>query len=184
MKQLIKLAAAAAIGAIASGTIVYAQAATTEPPKARVALSERHLGSRSLCSNGWPAKTAPRRRPDCLRDSCMSIPTATVGIIWQLTRLRPPPKTRLSTPRQRRWAWQLGRLHRWSSESISRCIPTHSSSARLHRNDISRWRDNRQMRRPLGCAAAGRPRYRFRTLVLMAGQHLRSGLPELRPNGR
>jgi len=38
MKQLIKLAAAAAIGAVASGTIVYAQAATTEPPKARVAL--------------------------------------------------------------------------------------------------------------------------------------------------
>ena len=38
MKQLIKLAAAAALGAIASGTIVYAQAGTPEPPKARVAL--------------------------------------------------------------------------------------------------------------------------------------------------
>jgi hypothetical protein len=38
MNQLIKLAAAAALGALASGTIVYAQAATSEPPKARVAL--------------------------------------------------------------------------------------------------------------------------------------------------
>lgn len=38
MKQLMKLAAAAALGAIASGSIVYAQAAAPEPPKARVAL--------------------------------------------------------------------------------------------------------------------------------------------------
>ncbi|HEV2596657.1 MAG TPA: hypothetical protein VGU01_15810 [Sphingomicrobium sp.] len=38
MKQLAKLAAAAALGAIASGTIVYAQARAPEPPKARVAL--------------------------------------------------------------------------------------------------------------------------------------------------
>ena len=38
MKQLMKLAAAVAIGAIASGTIVYAQASAPEPPKARIAL--------------------------------------------------------------------------------------------------------------------------------------------------
>ena len=38
MNQLIKLAAAAALGAIASGTAVYAQAGSPEPPKARVAL--------------------------------------------------------------------------------------------------------------------------------------------------
>ena len=38
MKQLIKLAAAAALGALASGTFVYAQAAPSGPPKARVAL--------------------------------------------------------------------------------------------------------------------------------------------------
>ena len=38
MKQLMKFAAAAALGALASGTIVYAQAAAPEPPKARVAL--------------------------------------------------------------------------------------------------------------------------------------------------
>ena len=38
MNQLVKLAAAAALGAIASGTIVYAQAASPEPPKARIAL--------------------------------------------------------------------------------------------------------------------------------------------------
>lgn len=39
MKQLMKYAAAAALGAIASGSIVYAQAAgSTAPPKARVAL--------------------------------------------------------------------------------------------------------------------------------------------------
>ena len=38
MNQLIKLAAAAALGAIASGTIVYAQAGAPEPPKARIAL--------------------------------------------------------------------------------------------------------------------------------------------------
>ena len=38
MKQLMKLAAAAALGAIASGTIVYAQAASPAPPKARIAL--------------------------------------------------------------------------------------------------------------------------------------------------
>ena len=37
MKQLMKLAAAAALGAIASGTIVYAQAGSP-PPKARIAL--------------------------------------------------------------------------------------------------------------------------------------------------
>jgi hypothetical protein len=39
MQQLMKYAAAAALGAIASGSIVYAQAAgSTAPPKARVAL--------------------------------------------------------------------------------------------------------------------------------------------------
>ena len=38
MKQLIKLAAAAALGAIASGTMVYAQATAPEPPHARIAL--------------------------------------------------------------------------------------------------------------------------------------------------
>ncbi|MEP6983328.1 MAG: hypothetical protein ABI853_06760 [Sphingomicrobium sp.] len=38
MKQLMKLAAAAVAGAMASGTIVYAQAGSTEPPKARIAL--------------------------------------------------------------------------------------------------------------------------------------------------
>jgi hypothetical protein len=38
MKQLMKLAAAAALGALASGTIVYAQAGSTEPPRARIAL--------------------------------------------------------------------------------------------------------------------------------------------------
>lgn len=38
MKQLIKLAAAAALGAIASGSIVYAQAGSSEPPRARIAL--------------------------------------------------------------------------------------------------------------------------------------------------
>ena len=38
MKQLFKLAAAAALGAIASGTIVYAQAASADPPKARIAI--------------------------------------------------------------------------------------------------------------------------------------------------
>src|SRR5260221_8565442 len=38
MNQLIKLAAAAALGALASGTIVYAQAGPPAPPKARVAL--------------------------------------------------------------------------------------------------------------------------------------------------
>lgn len=38
MKQLFKLAAAAALGAIASGSIVYAQAGSSEPPRARIAL--------------------------------------------------------------------------------------------------------------------------------------------------
>jgi hypothetical protein len=38
MKQLFKLAAAATLGAITSGTIVYAQAASPEPPRARIAL--------------------------------------------------------------------------------------------------------------------------------------------------
>jgi hypothetical protein len=38
MKQYLKLAAAAALGAIASGTIVYAQAGSPEPPRARIAL--------------------------------------------------------------------------------------------------------------------------------------------------
>jgi hypothetical protein len=38
MKQLMKLAAAATLGALASGTIVYAQAGSMKPPKARVAL--------------------------------------------------------------------------------------------------------------------------------------------------
>ena len=38
MKQLMKLAAAAALGALASGSIVYAQAGTSAPPRLRVAL--------------------------------------------------------------------------------------------------------------------------------------------------
>ena len=38
MRQLIKLAAAAALGAVTSGTIVYAQAGSADPPKARIAL--------------------------------------------------------------------------------------------------------------------------------------------------
>ena len=38
MNHLIELAAAAVLGAIASGTVVYAQASSPQPPKARVAL--------------------------------------------------------------------------------------------------------------------------------------------------
>lgn len=38
MKLQIKLAAAAALGAITSGTIVYAQTISPEPPKARIAI--------------------------------------------------------------------------------------------------------------------------------------------------
>ena len=38
MRKIFQLAAAAALGAIASGSIVYAQAGSPEPPKARVAL--------------------------------------------------------------------------------------------------------------------------------------------------
>ena len=38
MKQLIKLAVAAAVGAVVSGTVVYAQAGAADPPKARIAL--------------------------------------------------------------------------------------------------------------------------------------------------
>ena len=38
MKQLIKLGLAAAAGALASGTIVYAQTGASKPPRARVAL--------------------------------------------------------------------------------------------------------------------------------------------------
>lgn len=38
MKQLLKLAAAALLGACLSGTIVYAQSRAPEPPKARVAI--------------------------------------------------------------------------------------------------------------------------------------------------
>lgn len=38
MKQLVKLAAAAALGAVASGTIVYAQTSAGDPPRARIAL--------------------------------------------------------------------------------------------------------------------------------------------------
>ena len=38
MKQLINLGAAAALGAVLSGSIVYAQAGSPEPPKARIAI--------------------------------------------------------------------------------------------------------------------------------------------------
>jgi hypothetical protein len=38
MKQLIKLATAAALGAIACGTIVYAQAGAGDPPRVRIAI--------------------------------------------------------------------------------------------------------------------------------------------------
>ena len=38
MNHLVKLAAAAALGVIASGTVVYAQTGASKPPKARVAL--------------------------------------------------------------------------------------------------------------------------------------------------
>lgn len=38
MNHLMKLAAAAALGAIASGSVLYAQASSPKPPKARVAL--------------------------------------------------------------------------------------------------------------------------------------------------
>lgn len=38
MKQLMKLAAAAAAGALAAGSIVYAQAPAAQPPKSRVSL--------------------------------------------------------------------------------------------------------------------------------------------------
>jgi hypothetical protein len=38
MKQLIKLAAAAAVGAVAAGSIVYAQTAPSQPPRAMVSL--------------------------------------------------------------------------------------------------------------------------------------------------
>ena len=38
MKQLLKLAAAAAIGAVASGAIVHAQAGPADPPRVRIAI--------------------------------------------------------------------------------------------------------------------------------------------------
>ena len=38
MKQVIKLAVAATLGALVSGTIVYAQVRSPQPPKARIAL--------------------------------------------------------------------------------------------------------------------------------------------------
>lgn len=38
MNQMVKLAAAAALGAVAAGSIVYAQVGMGDPPKARVAL--------------------------------------------------------------------------------------------------------------------------------------------------
>jgi len=44
MKQLIKLGLAAAAGALASGTIVYAQAGSPEPPKARIAIYRAATG--------------------------------------------------------------------------------------------------------------------------------------------
>ena len=44
MKQLFKLAAAAALGALASGSIVYAQAGSPEPPKARIAIYRAATG--------------------------------------------------------------------------------------------------------------------------------------------
>ena len=49
MKQLMKLAAAAALGALASGTIVYAQAGSSQPPKARVLCTAPLQGNRRLC---------------------------------------------------------------------------------------------------------------------------------------
>ena len=55
MKQLMKLAAAAAIGAIASGTVVYAQASAPEPPKARIALYRAAPGQHVALLN-WLAQ--------------------------------------------------------------------------------------------------------------------------------
>jgi hypothetical protein len=44
MKELFKLAAAAALGALATGGIVYAQAGSSAPPKARIAIYRAAAG--------------------------------------------------------------------------------------------------------------------------------------------
>lgn len=44
MKEVMKLAAAAALGALASGSLVYAQAGSPQPPKARIAIYRAATG--------------------------------------------------------------------------------------------------------------------------------------------
>ena len=59
MKQLIKLAAAAALGALASGTIVYAQAGSSEPPQGADRALPRSSGPAGrLAASGSPRRTA------------------------------------------------------------------------------------------------------------------------------
>ena len=81
MKQLMKLAAAAALGAIASGTIVYAQAASPAPPKARIALYRAAPGQHVALLK-WLAqqdKVAQASRPG----NSTLIRTETAGTIWR-----------------------------------------------------------------------------------------------------
>ena len=68
------------------GTIVYAQGASSEPPKARVALYRAAPGQQVACSAGSHNRTALHRPPAFRSGRSTPIPTATVGIIWRSTR--------------------------------------------------------------------------------------------------
>jgi len=130
MKQLMKLAAAAALGALASGTIVYAQAGSMKPPKARVALYRAAPGQQVALLK-WMA--AQDRASQAAGLPPTQIYAHTDGDSWDYMAIDP-----VTTPAQdaavdaaaARWGCRPARRRTLSSANISRCTPTPSPSAR------------------------------------------------------
>ena len=126
MKQIMKLAAAAALGAIASGTIVYAQAMSGDPPKARVALYRAAPGQQVALLK-WLA--AQNRAAQAAGLPVGQLYAHTDGDSWDYLAIDP-----VTTPAQdaavdaaaKKWGWRPAQPHRSSSASISRCTLTPS----------------------------------------------------------
>ena len=130
MKQLMKLAAAAALGAIASGTIVYAQAGSPEPPKARVALYRAAPGQHVALLRWFAQQDQAAQAAGVGRSQLYA---HTDGDSWDYLIIDP-----VTTPAQdaaidaalKKMGEALARPSRWSFANRSRCTPTPTPSVR------------------------------------------------------
>jgi hypothetical protein len=131
MKELFKLAAAAALGALASGGIVYAQAGSSAPPKARIAIYRAAPGQQVALLKWFDAQNRAA--------AAAGVPT---GVIYAHTDGDSWDYLAIDPARRRRWGWPLAPPPRSNSANISPRTPIRSRSGRSLRRNIWRWSGN------------------------------------------